>query len=88
MSNKNEEGIIKMIYKIDKENKNKIKIFHFRFVDNNKGKCKILYKNEEYDLKEYFYIYDNYNDNDTFSIMLKGINKITDASYMFCEVNH
>ena len=36
-----------------------IKIFHKDFVDRNKDKCKIIYKNKEYELKEYFEDVDN-----------------------------
>ena len=31
-----------------------IRIFGSTFVANNKQKCKIVYNNEEYELKEYF----------------------------------
>ena len=64
MTDNNEE--IEIIYKLEiDENKDKddedyeelnsrIRIFGSTFVANNKQKCKIVYNNEEYELKEYF----------------------------------
>ena len=40
-----------IIYKI---NQNKTKIFDNKFIYKNKDKCKIIYKNKVYELKEYF----------------------------------
>ena len=49
-------------------------------------KCKIVYKNKEYELKEYFNDIDKkYNNKDEIKIKLKGINNITDMSYMFSK---
>ena len=45
-----------IIYKL---NKNRTKIFNYWFIDKNKNKCKIIYKNKEYELKEYFEDIDN-----------------------------
>jgi len=42
---------INIIHKINKE-KEKIKIFGKKFVENNKDKYKIIYDNKEYELKE------------------------------------
>ena len=64
MTDNNEE--IEIIYKLEiDENKDKddedyeelnsrIRIFGSTFIANNKQKCKIVYNNEEYELKEYF----------------------------------
>ena len=81
MSNQKDEEIINIEYHTNKENK--VKIFGKKFVQNNKDKCKIIYKDKEYDLSVYFNISDNYNNINLLSIQLKGINKIMDASSMF-----
>ena len=81
-NNINEE----IIYKPNKEGK--VRIFGEKFVKNNKDKCKIIYNNKEYELKEYFNDIDKeYNNKDDIKIKLKGINNITDMSRMFdyCE---
>ena len=67
-----------IIYKT--ENENKIKIFGKKFVSNNKDKCKIIYKNKKYELKEELYINSN---NNIVKIDLIGIENITDMSHMF-----
>ena len=86
MSNKNEEDNIEIIYKINDKNIKKIDLFGFRFVKNNKDKCKIIYKDKEYELKESFDI-DDINDNkNILSIKLKGINNITDMGSMFYNI--
>ena len=60
MTDKNEE--IEIIYKPDEDNKEKVRIFGECFVNNNIQKCRIIYNNEEYVLKEYFNDIDyNYN---------------------------
>ena len=41
-----------MIYRKE-DNKDKIRIFGEHFVKNNKNKCKIIYKNKVYPLKEF-----------------------------------
>ena len=85
MSDLNE---IMMIYKPKENNKEKIRIFGTEFVKNNIDICKIIYNNEEYELKEYFNdIDDEYNNKDEIKIKLKGINNITDMSFMFDGCN-
>ena len=86
-SNQYEEDTIKIEYKIKKGNENKIKVFHSDFVKKNKHKCKIIYNNIKYELKQYFeFDEDNIKENEEIlSIKLKGINKITNASFMFCQ---
>ena len=78
INDKNDE--IEIIYKPKDEGK--IKIFGNSFVKNNKGKCKIIYNNKEYELTEYFNDIDN-NIKNEIKIKLKGINNITNMSYMF-----
>ena len=81
---KDNNNEIQLIYKYDKEI-TKIKIFGGKFVENNKDICKIEYKNKEYELEECFNI-ENLNLNkDIFEIKLKGINNITNMSYMFYQ---
>ena len=83
MSNEKENNDkIEIIYKILNKDKNSIRIFGARFVENNKDKCKIIYENKEYELNENIY-YNMNNTNDKISIKLIGINNITNASYMF-----
>ena len=79
---------IEMVYETFPNITKKIKIFGENFVKNNKDKCKILYKNKEYELKKYFDEIDKtYNYKDIISFRLKGFNNITDMSYMFSECN-
>ena len=57
-------------------------------MQNNIYKCKIIYEEEEYELKEYLEdIDEEYDNKKEFEIKLKGINNITDMSHMFdgCE---
>ena len=58
MENKYTKNEITIIYKVSK-NKNTIKLFGLNFIKNNKDKCKYIYENKEYELKEYLNIYDN-----------------------------
>ena len=75
---------IELIYKPKK--KDKVGIFGSEFVKNNKDKCRIIYNNKEYELKEYFNDID-YNIENEIKIKLKCIKNVTDMSYMFayCE---
>ena len=77
------EKEITMIYKVIK-NENKIKILWADFVKNYKKVCKIIYKGKELKLDIFFDIENNYDD-DILEIKLKGIDKITDFSFMFFE---
>ena len=94
MVEKNKEIEINYIPKDIKEdneeskvnNKKKIRIFGQDFVYNNIYKCKIIYKNKEYELDEYINNIDfNYNNKDEFKLKLRGINNVTDFYSMFCE---
>ena len=70
-------------YKI-KENEKNLKIFHQKFVENNKNHCKIIYDNIENELSEYINI-DNVKNikNNIVEIKLTGIENITNANCMF-----
>ncbi len=75
---------IKITYKPIETNEENVRIFGKAFVANNKDKCKIVYKDNEYDLTEYVNDIDNnYNNKDLFSIKLRGINNITTTYQMF-----
>ena len=64
--------------------KTKLRIFGKEFVNNNQDKCKIIYKDEKYELKEFFEDIDNnYNHKDEIIIILSIFDKIIDVSYMF-----
>ena len=63
-----------------------IKMFDSIFIENNKEKCKIVYNDKEYELKEYFEdICANYNYKDEINIKLELSKDIIDMSYMFNE---
>ena len=85
MSDLNE---IIMIYKPKEGNKEKIRIFGTEFIENNKDICKIIYNNEEYELKEYFNEIDkDYNNKDIISFKLTNINNITLMTEIFSGCN-
>ena len=85
INNNNEENIeFEIIYKPRKKYKNKTKIFDNKFVNKNKDKCKIIYKNIEYELKGYFEDIDNNSKNkEEISVILRIDKNIRDISYMF-----
>ena len=62
MNNNNfiEENIeYEFFYKVKENNLDKTKIFNSRFIEKNKNKCKIIFDDTEYELKEYFDDIDN-----------------------------
>ena len=73
---------INIIYDINDENF--INIFGFKFVENNKKICKMIIDNREYELTDR-YIIKNNNNNKKLKIKLKGVNNITNMSWMFSE---
>ena len=82
-NNKMSEEIDMICQPVDNNNY-KVRIFGYDFVLNNKDKCKIIYKDKEYELKEYFNDIDNnYNNKDLLQFKLTGINHITNMSHMF-----
>ena len=79
------EDSIEINYKPDKD-KEKLRIFGEKFVDNNKNKCRIIYKNKEYNLCEFIDDIDNdYKSKDIISIKLKDYNNIKEMSHMFSD---
>ena len=72
---------INIIYDMNIEDN--IKIFGKFFVINNKNICKIIIDNKEYEIKAEYNI-KNFKDH-ILKIKLKGINHITDMSWMFYE---
>ena len=70
---------INIIYDI--KGKNEIKIFGSEFVKNNKNKCKMIINNKEYEITKEYKV--KTNKNNKLQIKLKGINNITNMSYMF-----
>ena len=79
------------IFDDEKEyNDDVLRIFGKYFVKHNKNKCKIIYKNKKYELKEYFEEIDNnYNKNyEIIKLKLIGINNISDISEMFYGCIH
>ena len=75
---------ITMIYKKD-NNKNKIQILGEDFVKNNKINCKMIINNNEYDIESHIEDgqYGINGNNEPLSLILTGINNITDTSNMF-----
>jgi len=66
------------------EEDDKLRIFGQKFVKRNKNKIKIIYKNKEYDLKEYLEdIDDKYNNLDYIKLKLRFIHNIINISEMF-----
>ena len=83
-SDNNKEIFIEIIYKTIKDKNNKVRIFGLNFVLNNKDKCKIIYEDKEYELKEYFDdINKNYDNKIKIALTLKVKETIIDSSYMF-----
>ena len=69
---------INIIYNINLEY---IKLFGSEFVKNNRGVCKMLIDNMEYEIMEKYNV-KNYNNN-KLKIKLKGIDKVTNMNDMF-----
>ena len=65
-----------------------MKIFGSYFVKNNKKECNIIYEGKIYELSEYFDISNLIKNKNKLVIKLKGINKITDFSYMFYYIKY
>ena len=73
---------INIIYNVI--HKNFVDIFGYIFVENNKNICKMIIDNNEYEIREKFVV-KNYNNYKKLKIKLKGINNITNMSFMFRE---
>jgi len=74
---------INIIYNINNSNEENINIFGAEFVQNNKNICKMIIDDVEYEIKEKYKIA-NYNNN-KLEIKLKGIDNVTNMSYMFSK---
>ena len=90
MSLTNEESyiFIQINYKAKRNDKTKLRIFGEIFVKNNKDKYKIMFKDKEYKLTEYFDNIDkNYNHKDDVILELIINDGLIDLSYMFAGCN-
>jgi hypothetical protein len=68
--------------------KNKLKILSKEFVNRNKGKYKIIYKNKEFELTDYFDDIDkNYKSNKIIKLKLRVIHNINNFCRMFFNCN-
>ena len=70
---------INIIYEINR--KKNIRIFGSNFVKNNKNICKMIIDNKEYEITEKYKV--KSKNNNKLKIKLKGIDNVTDMSYMF-----
>ena len=73
---------ITLIYKIEK-NKNRIRIFGEIFVNNNKDKCYIKYKDKKYELDIYFLKTNIEEKDNLLELKLIQTANFTNISYMF-----
>ena len=84
--NKNNYYYIKANYKPNIINGEKVRILNKKFIRNNHDKCKIIYNNKLYKLKEYFEdINNDYNHQDLIKIKIIFFNNIINISYIFYE---
>ncbi len=76
---------IEIIYERKENKDNKTRIFGENFVVNNKNNFKIIYKDQEYELTEYFEDIYNIKDNNdnNINLRLRTINTVTNLSHMF-----
>ena len=77
-------GEINIIYDIKRDEKF-IQIFGEYFASNNRDKCKMIIDNKEYEISKYYEVYEVNNNNNKFNIKLKGINNVTDMSFMLSD---
>jgi len=70
---------INIIY--DMNNENKVKIFGYEFVKNNRNICKIIIDNKEYEIRVKLKV--KSNNNNKLKIKLKGIDNVTNMSHIF-----
>ena len=76
-----EKDISEMNIIYDINGQNNINIFGREFVENNKNICKMIIDDKEYEIRGQYNV--NINNNDKLKIKLKGINNITNISFMF-----
>ena len=67
----------------DINEKNNIRIFGSKFVENNFNICKMIIDNKKYEIAEYFNIENYKNNNNKLKIILKRIDNVTNMSCMF-----
>ena len=81
--------LFELTYKLGEEegHNRDIKLFNKIFINNNTANCKIIYKNNEYKLMEYFSVIErDYFPTNSFIIQLKS-SHITNMSHMFSNCN-
>ena len=76
--------ISKIVYKIEPKEE-KLKIFGSNFVEHNRNKCIVIYKNKKFTLNEYFFIPNEFTKENTIELILIELEDISDKSYMFHE---
>ena len=81
---------IKMAYKTDikDDSKEEIQIFGEEFVEKNRNKCSLIYKDKEFPFQKYFFVKDIDNEdkcNKKIEILLLEYEDITDRSFMFTD---
>ena len=79
--NKGKKEKITIFYTI-KDNSG-INIFGYKFYENNKNNCELIIKGKEYKLFSYYNPTNDDIKKGSLEIILKGIDKITNASHMF-----
>ena len=81
---KENNNILKIIYKINPYTEKRLKIFGDYFVKKNSNRCNIIYRNKKYSLKEYFDDINFKNDSNHLIIFKLNItDNIIDKSFMF-----
>ena len=76
--------LLKLNYKVKKNQKEKLRLFSSYFIKKNKLMCKIIFKNRIYEIKEFLDdIYLNYKDEGFAAIKLIILNNIVDIRKMF-----
>ena len=73
---------IDIIYLVP-HNDDKIQLFGAKFVENNKNKCKIIYKNREGTLKQFHKLTSEDKKSSTLTIKLNGLNLVSNMEEMF-----
>ena len=69
-------------------NEDVLRIFGKYFVNQNKNKCKIIYNNKKYKLKEYFDEINKNNSQEVVKLKLSGINNLYNLEKMFYGCYH
>ena len=78
--------LLKLNYKVKKNQEEKLRLFSSYFIKKNKLMCKIIFKNKIYEIKEFLDdIYLNYKDEGFVTIILIILNNIIDIRKMFKE---